>query len=191
MMSFMADEQPAVVIWNPMATSKVPLNLQMILRSYNGNARVDRAEFLKHITIRGLRYTTSSKSFGNSCALIELPSSDDKAPVVIDYILKIQSSSDTVEILLVVRRYKALQTPCDGSSRFSAIGASIWSSELGDLEIVQPRSIHSHFASLHFETSRLGAVVAVISLARVSPPVQPDGDTDMLDLTIALNNFNL
>lgn len=189
----MADEKPEIVVWNPMATSKVPLKLQTILRLHNSNARVDQAQFLKNITIHGLRYTTSAKCFGNSCALIGLPSSDVKVPAVIDSILKIRSTADTVEILLIVRRYKALRNPWDGSSRLQTIGASIWSSELGDLEIVKPGSIDSHFASLPFKMGRLGSVIAVISLARVSPSplVQPDSDTDidMLDLTIALNNF--
>ena len=45
-----------------------------------------------------------------------------------------------------------------------------WSSELGDLELVKPGSINSHYASLSFKTIGLGAVIAVISLARVSPP---------------------
>ncbi|KAF8961272.1 hypothetical protein BDZ97DRAFT_1760012 [Flammula alnicola] len=172
-MSFTAVEQPEVVIWNPMATSKVPLKLQTIVRRYNSNARVDRAQFLTNITIRGLRYTTSTKGFGNSCALLGLPSSDIKVPAVIDSIFKIQASVDTVEILL------------------AAVGASIWSSELGDLEIVKPGSVDSHYASLSFETAGLGAVIAVISLARVSPPVQADDDSDMLDITIALNHLDL
>ena len=191
MMSFIADEQPEVAIWNPMATSKVPLTLQTILRLHNSNARVDRAQFLKHITIRGLRYMTSTKCFGNSCALIGLPSFDIKVPAVIDSILKIQSSADTVETLLAVRRYKALRNPCDGSSRFQVIGASIWSSELEELEIVKPGNVDSHFASLSFETGKLGAVIAVISLVRVLLPVQSDGDSNMLDLAIALNHLNL
>ncbi|KAF8955373.1 hypothetical protein BDZ97DRAFT_1764947 [Flammula alnicola] len=191
MMSFTAVEQPEVVIWNPMAMSKVPLKLQTILRRYNSDARVDRAQFLTNITIRGLRYTTSTKGFGNSCALLGLPSSDIKVPAVIDSIFKIQASVDTVEIVLAVRRYKALRNPCNGSSRFQAIGASIWSSELGELEIVKPGSVDSHYASLSFETAGLGAVIAVISLSRVSPPVQADDDSDMLDITIALNHLDL
>jgi hypothetical protein len=36
----------------------------------------------------------------------------------------------------------------------------------------------------------LGAVIAVISLARVSPPVQPNEDSDMLDITISLNHLS-
>ena len=191
MMSFGSVERPEVAIWNPMATSKVPLKLQTILRRHNSDARVDRAQFLTNITLYGLRYTTSRKHFGNSCVLLGLPSSDVKVPAVIDSILKIQTSADTVEIVLAVRRYKALRNPCDRSSRFQDIGFSIWSSELGDLEIVKPGSITSHHASLSFKTAGLGAVIAVISLARVSPPAQPNEDSDMLDITLSLNYLNL
>ncbi|KDR76670.1 hypothetical protein GALMADRAFT_139571 [Galerina marginata CBS 339.88] len=191
LMSFTADERPEVVVWNPMATSKVPLKLQKIIHNYNANARVDRAHFLSNITVGGSRYTTSAKGFGNSCALVGLPSSGAKVPVVIDSIFKIQPSADTVEVLLAVRRYKALGNACDGASRFQAIGASVWSSELGDLELVKPGNIGSHFASLSFEMAGLGAVIAVISLARVSPPVQPDEESDMLDITLALNQLDL
>ncbi|KAF8960132.1 hypothetical protein BDZ97DRAFT_1760937 [Flammula alnicola] len=115
---------------------------------------------------------TSTKGFGNSCALLGLPSSDIKVPAVIDSIFKIQASVDTVEIVL------------------AAIGASIWSSELRELEIVKPGSVDSHYASLSFETAGLGAIIAVISLSRVSPPVQADDDSDMLDITIALNHLD-
>ena len=108
MMSFGSIEQPEVAIWNPMAMSKVPLKLQTILRQHNSDARVDRAQFLTNITLYGLRYTTSRKHLGNSCVLLGLPSSDVKVPAVIDSILKIQTSADTVEIVLAVRRYKAL-----------------------------------------------------------------------------------
>jgi len=191
MMSFGSVERPEVAIWNPMATSKVPLKLQTILRRHDSDARVDRAQFLTNITLYGLRYTASRKHFGNSCVLLGLPSSDVKVPAVIDSILKIQTSADTVEIVLAVRRYKALQNPCDGSSRFQDIGLSIWSSELGDLEIVKPGSITSHHASLSFKTAGLGPVIAVISLARVSPPVQSNEDSDMLDITLSLNYLNL
>jgi hypothetical protein len=190
MMNFMAAEQPEVAIWNPMATSKVPSRLQTILRQHNSSARVDRAQFLTNITIRGLRYTTSAKSFGNSCVLLGLPSSEVKVPAVIDSILKIQTSADTVEIVFVIRRYKALRNPCDGSSRFQDVGLSVWSSELGDLEIVKSGSIASHYASLSFKTAGLGAAIAVISLARVSSPVRPDEDSDMLDITIFLNHLS-
>ncbi len=191
MMDFTVVEQPDVAVWNPMATSKVPSKLQTILRLHNNNAHVDRAQFLTNIIVHGLRYTTSTKSFGNSCVLLGLPSSDVKVPAVIDSILKIQTSADTLEILLAVRRYKALPNPCDGTSRFQEVGVSIWSSKLGDLEIVKPGNINSHYASLSFKTVGLGAVIAVISLARVSPPVRPDEDSDMLDITISLNHLGL
>ena len=189
-MNFTAVERPEVV-WNPTATSKVSSKLQTILRQLNSNARVDRAQFLTHIIIHGIRYTTSTKSFGNSCVLLGVPSSDVKIPAVIDSIMKIQTSADTVEIFLAVRRYNALRNPCNGSSRFQEVGLSIWSSELGDLEIVKPESINCHYASLSFKTAELGAVIAVISLARVAPPVQPDEDSDMLDITISLNHLGL
>ena len=130
MMDFTVVEQPDVAVWNPMATSKVPSKLQTILRLHNNNAHVDRAQFLTNIIVHGLRYTTSTKSFGNSCVLLGLPSSDVKVPAVIDSILKIQTSADTLEILLAVRRYKALPNPCDGTSRFQEVGVSIWSSKL-------------------------------------------------------------
>jgi len=104
MMNFMAVEQPEVDIWNPLATSKAPSKLQSILRQYHNNARVAHAQFLPNITIHGLRYMTSAKSFGNSCALLGLPSSDVKVPVVIDSILKIRTSADTLEIVLAVHR---------------------------------------------------------------------------------------
>ena len=84
---------------------------------------------------------------------------------VIDSILKIRTSADTVEIVLVTEH---CETPAMGALDSSQ--GFDWSSELGDLELVKPGSINSHYASLSFKTIGLGAVIAVISLARVSPP---------------------
>jgi hypothetical protein len=122
MMSFGSVERPEVAIWNPMTTSTVPLKPQTILRRHNSDARVDRAQFLTDTAIHELRYTTSTRSFGNSCVLLGLLSSDVEGPAIIDSILKIQTSADTAEIILAVRHYKALRNPHDGSSRFQDVG---------------------------------------------------------------------
>jgi hypothetical protein len=56
--------------------------------------------------------------------LLGLLSSDVKFPAVIESIMKIQTSADTLEIVLAVRRYKALPNPSDGISRFQEVGLS-------------------------------------------------------------------
>lgn len=170
--------------------SKIPLRLQAPLCRYIGNISVDRVLLLNALTIRGVRYTIHTKHFGNSCALIKFSSDNGiKVPAVIDAIFRINSSADAVETFLAVRRYEAL--PSNGGFDFHVIGASIWSSKLGDLEIIKPGSIDSHYASLSFHSAELGPAIAVISLSRDLLPIQQDEDSDMVDLALALNDLSL
>lgn len=192
-MSFAAQEPLEafkVGTWNPKATTRIIPKLQALIHAYDKNANVDRGQFFNDTTIHGLRYTTSAKHFGNSCALVVLSPSDIQTPAIIDTILKIRSSADTVETLLAIRCYKALENAGAERPSFNAIGLSVWSSKLGELEVVKAGAVHSHYASLPFESAELGAVVAVVSLARVSPPLQQDGDSDILDLTAALSHLS-
>lgn len=187
------------VEWNPQAAAKVPSSLRTILLQHNNGLRAEKAQFLTHLTIGGLRYTISSKHFGNSCVLLNHNSTPVGTPGVIGSILRIQGATGTVHTLLAVRRYKPLPPPYNGNSQFRTIGASIWSSELGGVEIVKPEIIRAHCASLAIEGDIAGViaqggtrkVIVFISLEKVSPPVVPDNDSGIVDISVLLRNLDL
>ena len=166
------DVQAAV--WNPRTATKIPPNLRNILLHYDSSFEVEKAQFLKQLIVVGLRYTVSEKHFGNSCVLLKRPLLSDHCPAIIVSILKVRTSLNNLQTLLVVRRYKSLpsSTPISSLGVFPVLGVTLWSPDCNDLEIFRPEDIICHFASLPFEYQGHRAVkiplIIVISLARVS-----------------------
>ncbi len=163
-----------VAVWNPRTASKIPPNLRNILLQYDSSFEVEKAQFRKQLIILGLRYTVSEKHFGNSCVLLKRCSTSDYCPAIIISILKVRTSLNTLQTLLVVRCYKSLpsSTPISLPGTFPVLGVTLWSPDCNDLEIFRPQDIQCHFASLPFEyqghcEAKIPLII-VVSLARVS-----------------------
>jgi hypothetical protein len=128
---------------------------------FQGANRVPReARTLHCYTLNHLTFSTFTRHRGNSLVLVRrlsLPS----IPAQIDSILQMPSQ----EIYFVVRFF--LRTMLDDPFRqHPVLQTSLWSQNLGQLVIVKPQDVESHFASLFFEWQ--GAECqAVISLSRV------------------------
>lgn len=173
----MATFEPTVdvqaAVWNPRTAAKIPPNLRNILLQYDSSFEVEKAQFLKQLIVLGLRYTITEKHFGNSCVLLTRCLTSDYCPAVIVSILKVQTSLNTLQTLLVVRRHKPLSssTPILLPGSFPVLGVMLWSPDLDDLEIFRPEDINCHFASLPFEyqgqrEAKIPLII-VVSLARV------------------------
>ena len=167
-----ADVQAAV--WNPRTAAKISPSLRNLLLQYDSSFEVEKAQFLKQLIILGLRYTISEKHFGNSCVLLKRRSTSDYFPAIIASILKVRTSFNALQTLLVVRRHKSIppSTSISLPGTFPVLGVMLWSSECHDLEIFRPEDISRPFASLPFEYRGHGEakvpLVIVVSLARVS-----------------------
>jgi len=128
---------------------------------FHGANRVPREARTFHCyTLNHLMFSTFTRHRGNSFVMVRrlsLPS----IPAQIDSILQIS----TQETYFVVRFF--LKTMLDDPFRqHPVLQTSLWSQNLGQLVIVKPQDVESHFASLFFEW--LGAECqAVISLSRV------------------------
>jgi hypothetical protein len=163
-----------VAVWNPRTATKILPNLQNILLQYDPRFEGEKAQFLKQMIVLGLRYTVSERHFGNSCVLLKNRSTPGHCPATIAFILKVLTSANSLETLLVVRRYKPLSssTPISMSGAFPVLGVTLWSPSCTDLEIAKPEDIDCHFASLPFQCQGQDGtkipVIIVISLARVS-----------------------
>ena len=178
LISDMATFEPAVdvqaAVWNPRTAVKILPNLRNVLLQYDSSLEVKKAQFLKQLIILGLRYTISEKHFGNSCVLLKRRSTSNYFPAIIVSILKVRTSFNTLQTLLVVCRYKSIppSTSISLLGTFPVLGVTLWSSECNDLEIFRPEDLSCHFASLPFEYQGHGEakvpLVIVISLARVS-----------------------
>jgi hypothetical protein len=121
------------------------------------------ARTLHWYILNHLTFSTFTRHRGNSFVLVRRPSLPS-IPAQIDSILQTPSS----EIYFVVRFF--LKTMLDDPfQQYPILQASLWSQNLGQLVIVKPQDVESHFACLFFEWQ--GAKCqAVISLSRVLFP---------------------
>jgi hypothetical protein len=118
------------------------------------------ARVLHYYTLNHLTFSTFTRHRGNSFVLVRRPSLSS-IPAQIDSILQMP----TKETYFVVRFF--LKTMLDDPFRqHPVLQASLWSQNLGQLVIVKPQDIESHFACLSFEWQD-SKCQAVISLSRV------------------------
>jgi hypothetical protein len=136
--------------------------LQTYFQSANGIPR--EARTLHCHTLNHLTFSTFTRHRGNSFVLVRRPSLPS-VPAQIDSILQIPGKGT----YFVVRFF--LKTMLDDPfQQHPVLQASLWSQNLGQLVIVNPQDIESHFACLSFEWQ--GAKCqAVMSLSRVLFPV--------------------
>ena len=118
------------------------------------------AKVLNCYTLNYLTFSTFIRHKGNSFILVCRPSLPS-IPARIDTILQIS----TEETYFVVRFFlkSILEDPFEN---YPVLQSSLWSQDLGQLVIVKPQDVESHFAGLSFEWHGANCL-AVMSLSRV------------------------
>jgi hypothetical protein len=155
-------DEPAEISGRITAIAEGPYKaLQTHFQGAKGIPR--EAKTLHWYTLNHLTFSTFTRHRGNSFVLVRRPSLPS-IPAQIDSILQISMK----ETYFVVRFF--LKTTLDDPfQQHPVLQASLWSQNLGQLVIVKPQDVESHFACLSFE--RQGAKCqAVVSLSRVLFP---------------------
>jgi len=152
-------DEPADITGRMTAIAEGPYKaLQTHFQGAKGTPR--EAKTLHCYTLNHLTFSTFTRHRGNSFVLVRrqsLPS----IPAQIDSILQIP----TKEIYFVVRFFRRTMLE-DPFEQHPVIQMSLWSQNLGQLVIVKPQDIESHFACLPFDWQGVNCQ-AVISLSRV------------------------
>ena len=119
-----------------------------------------RAKVLTFYTLNYLTFSTFIRHKGNSFILVRHPLLPS-IPAQIDSILQIS----TEETYFVVRFFlkSMLEDPFE---KYPVLQSSVWSQELGQLVIVKPQDVESHFAGLSFKWHG-ASCLAVMSLSQV------------------------
>lgn len=116
---------------------------------------------LSFFTINGLTYSTVKRHRGNSSVIVRHPSQPDKrVPAQIEDITQISD-----EVIFAVRFYRKPAVH-DPFKQYPFLHASLWQPDLGQLAIVKPADVVSHFASMSFSQGG-NEHIAIISLSRV------------------------
>jgi hypothetical protein len=150
--------------WNERTARAIPRDLHIALTRFHSES-TRTAQFLTHMTINGLTYTPTSKHQGNSCVLLSLQD-QTRVPARIQTIFQI-NVLESVQTLIAIRRHQPARQSLDPFSRFPILCARVWGVQLGELEIIRPDQVFSHFACLPLKGEFEGQIVAA-SLSRVS-----------------------
>ena len=118
------------------------------------------AKVLSSYMLNGLTFSTFTRHRGNSFILVSRPSLP-AIPAQIESILQ-TPSNDT----FFVARYFLKPMSDDPFEKYPVLQSSLWSQNLGQLVIVKPQDVESHFACLAIEWNGTDCL-AVISLSRV------------------------
>ena len=150
--------------WNEQTARPIPKDLSTALARFHCESP-RTAQFLLRVKINGLVYSPMSKHQGNACILLRL-GDQSLVPAQIQTIFQIPVLN-SVQTLLAIRRHRPSQLPHDPFSRFPVLRAQLWHAQLGDLEIISPDKVSSHFACLPM-AGDFEAHVVIASLSRVS-----------------------
>lgn len=150
--------------WNERTARAIPRDLHIALTRFHSES-TRTAQFLTRMTINGLIYTPTSKHQGNSCVLLNLQDRT-QVPARIQTIFQI-NFLESVQTLIAIRRHQPARLRHDPFSRFPILCAQVWGVQLGELEIIRPDQVFSHFACLPLKGEFEGHIVAA-SLSRVS-----------------------
>ena len=142
----------------------IPAELHKALKThFHGSSSMPReAKVLSSYMLNGLTFSTFSRHRGNSFILVRRPSLPS-IPARIDSILQ-TSLNDT----FFVTRYFLKPISDDPFKEYPALQSSLWSQDLGQLVIVKPQDVESHFACLAFNWNGTDSL-AIVSLSRVFP----------------------
>jgi len=132
--------------------------LRIYFQGASSNPR--EAKVLSSYTLNGLTFSTFTRHRGNSFVLIRRPSLPS-VPARIESMLQISAN----EIYFVVRYF--LKTLSDDPfDKYPVLQSSLWSQDLGQLVVIKPQDVESHFACLAFEWRGTDSL-AIVSLSRV------------------------
>jgi hypothetical protein len=161
-------DDDGAVIWNEWTAKPISRDLHAALTRFRFKA-THTAQFFQHITINGLIYTPTSKHEGNSCILLKSQADQNQVPARIQTIFQIPFL-ESAQTLIAIRRYQPSRLRHDPFSRFPALCARLWGVQLGELEIIRPDQVLSHFACLPLKGEFEGHIV-IASLSRVSSAI--------------------
>ena len=147
--------------WNERSAKPIPRDLLTALTRLRFKS-THIANFLHCVTINGLLYTPTSKHEGNSCILLKSAEGGNQVPARIQTIFQIPFL-ESVQTLIAIRRHQPSRLHHDPFSRYPVLRARLWEVQLGELEVIRPDQISSHFACLPLKD---GHIVAA-SLSRV------------------------
>ena len=158
-------DDDGAMYWNERTAKPIPLDLRTAM-THSGYKSTRTAQFLHRITINGLVYTPTSKHKGNSCILLNSPEDRNQVPAQIQSIFQIPSL-ESVQTLIAIRRHQPSRLHHDPFSQAPILHARLWGIQLGELEVIRPDQIFSHFACLTLKGEFEDHIVAA-SLSRVS-----------------------
>jgi hypothetical protein len=140
----------------------IPAGLHKALKThFQGSSSMPReAKVLSSYMLNGLTFSTFTRHRGNSFILVRRPSLPS-VPAQIESMLQ-TPSNDT----FFVARYFLKPLSNDPFKKYPLLQSSLWSQELGQLVIVNPKDVESHFACLAFKWNGTDSF-AVVSLSRV------------------------
>ena len=150
--------------WNERTARPIPKDLSTALAQFHCESP-STAQFLLRVKINGLVYSLTSKHQGNACILLRL-GDQSQVPAQIQTIFQIPVLN-SVQTLLAIWCHQPSQLLHDPFSRFPVLRAQLWQAQLGDLEIISPDEVSSHFACLPM-AGDFKAHVVIASLSRVS-----------------------
>ena len=142
----------------------IPPGLYKALKThFQGSSSMPReAKVLSSYMLNGLTFSTFTRHRGNSFILVHRPSLSS-IPARIESMLQ-TPSNDTFFVV----RYFLEPMPDDPFEKYPVLQSSLWSQHLGQLVIVRPQDVESHFACLALEWHGTDSL-AVVSLSRVFP----------------------
>ncbi|PPQ82520.1 hypothetical protein CVT24_006403 [Panaeolus cyanescens] len=147
--------------WDEELAIPMPANLTRILAHHLPYPPPKRTILLRALPISGLRYTLPALHHGNSLVLVK--SGPRSYAAQIESIVRFRSGT-TVETRLIVRPFLPVDESKDIYSGYPILGAKMWKTEFGEVNVVEPRQIISHFACLNLNDEEMVA----IDLSRVS-----------------------
>jgi hypothetical protein len=160
---FLADIEDDIPEIDVKATTLIPEPIHKAFRVFFSTSPSETprtAKFLNSVTIKGLTFSTSKRHHGNSSILVGQISAPP-VPAIIEGIIQ-TSSGDT----LFAVRHLLKTTSSDPFEPYRELQASLWSEHLGQVVIIRPEDVDSHFASLSLQWEGTSCL-AVISLSRV------------------------
>jgi len=142
----------------------IPAGLHKALKThFQGSRSMPReAKVLSSYVLNGLTFSTFTRHRGNSFILVRRPSLPS-IPARIESILQTPSND-----IFFVTQYFLKPASDDPFENYPVLQSSIWSQDLGQLAIVNPQDVESHFACLSFKWNSIDSL-AVVSLSRVFP----------------------
>ena len=158
---------PQVCWWT---VQPIPRDLHIALTCFHSES-THTVQFLTHMTVNGLIYTPTSKHQRNSCALLK-SQDQTQVPAQIQTIFQIHIL-DSVQTLIAIQCHQPARLHHNPFLRFPILHARIWGVQLGELEIIWPDQVFSHFACLPLKGEFEGHIVAA-SLFHVSFTIHHD-----------------